>query len=71
MSLSKNTQTLTPQAYLAWEKNQPSNVKHEYVKGDICAMAGAKDAHVTVAGNLFALLRSHVPGLYGRDESSR
>lgn len=26
-------------------------------------MAGASDAHVTIAGNLFALLRSHVRGI--------
>ncbi len=37
-------------------------VKHEYIDGYIYAMAGALDPHVTIAGNLFALLRNHVRG---------
>jgi Uma2 family endonuclease len=39
---------------------EKSDVKHEYIDGEIYAMAGASDPHVTIAGNLFALLRSHV-----------
>ncbi|MEM7772284.1 MAG: Uma2 family endonuclease [Cyanobacteria bacterium P01_A01_bin.37] len=39
-----------------------STTKHEYIDGDAYAMAGASDVHVTIAGNLFALLRSHVRG---------
>ncbi|MGF1496769.1 MAG: Uma2 family endonuclease, partial [Elainellaceae cyanobacterium] len=39
-----------------------SPTKHEYINGSLRAMAGASDAHVTIAGNLFALLRSHVRG---------
>ena len=46
--------------YLAGEESSP--VKHEYVAGEVFAMAGAGEAHVTVAGNLFALLRNHVRG---------
>jgi Uma2 family endonuclease len=46
--------------YLAGEA--VSSVKHEYVAGEVFAMAGASDAHVTVAGNLFAMLRAHVRG---------
>jgi len=46
--------------YLAGEEK--SSVKHEYVGGEVFAMAGAGEAHVTVSGNLFALLRSHVRG---------
>ena len=53
-------QYLTPEDYLQLEAE--SAVKHEYLDGDIYAMAGANDAHVTIAGNLFALLRSHVRG---------
>jgi len=44
--------------YLAGEEAAP--VKHEYVAGEVFAIAGAGEAHVTVAGNLFALLRNHV-----------
>lgn len=51
---------LSPEDYLKGEENSP--IKHEYIDGKIYAMAGASDAHVTIAGNLFALLRSHVRG---------
>ena len=51
---------LTPDEYLHLEEQNP--IKHEYIDGQIYAMAGASDAHVTIAGNLFALLRSHVRG---------
>ncbi|TVP62160.1 MAG: Uma2 family endonuclease [Leptolyngbya sp. LCM1.Bin17] len=53
-------QYLTPEDYLQLEADSP--VKHEYLDGDIYAMAGANDAHVTIALNLAALLRSHVRG---------
>ncbi len=46
--------------YLAGEETAP--IKHQYVAGEVFAMAGAGEAHVTVAGNLFALLRNHVRG---------
>lgn len=52
--------SLTPDEYLALEASSPT--KHEYLDGPIVAMAGATDAHVTIAGNLFAELRSHLRG---------
>jgi Uma2 family endonuclease len=51
---------LSPEEYLQLETHNPS--KHEYFDGEIVAMAGATDAHVTIAGNLFADLRSHLRG---------
>jgi Uma2 family endonuclease len=51
---------ITPEEYLEMEEN--STVKHEYIDGYIYAMAGALDSHVTIAGNIFALLRNHVRG---------
>jgi len=51
---------LTPDDYLQLEAE--SQIKHEYINGDVFAMAGASDTHVTIAGNLFALLRNHVRG---------
>lgn len=51
---------LTPEEYLELETHSP--VKHEYFDGEVVAMAGATDAHVTIAGNLFAELRSHLRG---------
>ena len=50
----------TADEYLAFE--QESGEKHEYIHGEIYAMAGASDAHVTVSGNIFAALKSHLRG---------
>ena len=47
-------------AYLAWEAGQPE--KHEYLDGEVFAMAGASESHVTLAGNLFMALRNHLRG---------
>ena len=51
---------LTPDEYLQFEETSSS--KHEYIDGEVYAMAGATDAHVTIAGNIFALLLSHLRG---------
>jgi len=39
-----------------------SEVKHEYINGDVYAMAGAKRAHNIVSGNMFAVLHHHLRG---------
>jgi len=54
----KTSQILTPEAYLAGEKD--NKIKHEYINGEVFAMVGAKDSHVTVSLNLASLLRNHV-----------
>lgn len=51
---------LTPEQYLQLEA--ASDIKHEYIAGQIYAMAGATDTHVTIAGNIFALLLTHLRG---------
>ncbi len=51
---------LTPDEYLELEAQ--AAFKHEYIDGEAYAMAGASDAHVTISGNLFAVLRNHVRG---------
>ena len=51
---------LTTDQYRIMEEQSP--IKHEYIDGQIYAMAGASDPHVTIDGNLFALLRSHIRG---------
>lgn len=51
---------LTPEAYL--EAEQTSPVKHEYVRGELFAMSGARKAHATLALNLAAGLRAHLRG---------
>lgn len=51
---------LSAEDFLAWEALQPT--KHEFVDGDIFAMAGAEDNHVTVTMNLAMALRQHLRG---------
>lgn len=53
-------QFISPEEYLQLEAQ--SVIKHEYRDGEIYAMPGANDAHVTIAGNIFALLRGHMRG---------
>jgi Uma2 family endonuclease len=50
----------TADDYLAWEREQ--DIKHEYLRGEVYAMAGARDAHVTVSLNVASLLRAHLRG---------
>ncbi|KQR43067.1 Uma2 family endonuclease [Acidovorax sp. Leaf160] len=51
---------LTADDYLAWEATQEE--RHEYLDGEVFAMAGAEDRHVMVAGNLYMALRNHLRG---------
>lgn len=60
MPLATETAHFSPEAYLEWEKL--SEIKHEYLNGEVFAITGAKDAHVTVCGNLFVQLHSHLRG---------
>jgi Uma2 family endonuclease len=46
--------------YLVWEAQQPE--RSEYVRGEVFAMAGGEDRHMSVAGNLFAALRTELRG---------
>ena len=50
----------TAEAYLAWDATQTT--RHEYIGGEVFAMAGAGDAHVTLAGNVYVVLRRHLEG---------
>jgi Uma2 family endonuclease len=59
--IAQSTQAyLSPEEYLQAEKQ--SLHKHEYVDGQVHAMAGASDGHVTICLNVASLLRSHVRG---------
>ena len=53
-------QLLTPEQYL--ELEEKSDIKHEYIDGEIYAMAGTTDAHNTIVGNLFSLIRDRLRG---------
>lgn len=50
----------SPETYLAWEAEQPE--KHEYVDGEVFAMAGAGESHVTISLNVAMALRQHLKG---------
>lgn len=60
MVANRSENYISPEEYLQAEEISP--VKHEYIDGQVYAMAGANDAHVTLTGNLFTMLRNHVRG---------
>ncbi len=60
MTVSKSHAYFTPEDYLAIERISP--IKHEYLQGQMVAMAGASKAHVIITGNLSALLVNHLRG---------
>lgn len=60
MTLSQSHSYLSPEEYLENEKSSP--IKHEYIQGQVYAMSGASDAHVTITANLVTLLRNHIRG---------
>ena len=51
---------MTGEEYLAWEAEQEG--KHEFLAGEIFAMVGASDRHVTIAGNVYAAIRERLRG---------
>jgi Uma2 family endonuclease len=46
--------------FLAWDATQAT--RHEFVRGEVFAMAGAGERHVTVALNVAIALRQHLAG---------
>ncbi len=64
--MSAATQPVPPKVkwsvsdYLQAEKN--SDVRHEYIGGDLYAMAGASEEHNIISGNIFASIRAHLRG---------
>ena len=51
---------ISPEAYVRLECD--GEVRHEFVEGQIYAMAGASDDHGRIAGNIFAELRAQLQG---------
>jgi Uma2 family endonuclease len=49
---------LSPEEYLTQEEK--NLVKHEYINGEIYEIPGASSAHVTIAGNMFFVLKNHL-----------
>lgn len=60
MGLPVRGMVMTAAEFLAWEALQDE--RHDFVNGEIFAMAGAEDRHVTVSGNLYLALRRHLAG---------
>ena len=63
MSTPQTVLSMTADEFLEWEQTQSE--KYEFVDGfvyPVYAMVGARDAHVTVAGNVFAGLLAHLRG---------
>lgn len=60
MSTVAENINISSEEYLENEKT--AEFKHEYLKGEILAMVGASDNHVTIAGNLFLLLKQQLKG---------
>ena len=51
---------ISPEEYLAGEEISP--IKHEYIRGEVYAMAGALDPHVAIALNIASALKNHLRG---------
>ena len=51
---------MSGEEYLAWEAEQEG--KHEFLAGEIFAMVGASDRHVTISLNLAAAIRNQLRG---------
>ena len=59
-ALAKSADWISPEEYLEGEK--VAEVRHEYVDGQVYAMAGTTKAHGRIAGNLFRRLGNHLDG---------
>lgn len=60
MGLAAKQTRLSESDYLDWEARQAQ--RHEYVAGEVYAMAGAEDRHITVCLNLAIALRRSLSG---------
>ena len=64
MSAVRKLELVSVEDYLAGELESP--IKHEYLGGYIYAMAGARNAHNIIAGNIFAVLHFRLRGRLDR-----
>lgn len=51
---------LTADEFLAWDQGQ--RIRHEFLDGEVYAMAGGEDRHATVSLNAAMALRQHLSG---------
>ena len=60
MGLAKTKSKISVTEYLAGESVSP--IKHEYIDGEVYAMAGTSRRHNRIGGKLFARLENHLTG---------
>ena len=60
MSVVRQPPPMSFEAYLAWEAEQSE--RHEFLRGEVFAMTGARATHNTIAGNIFAALKDGLRG---------
>ncbi len=60
MSQPDRIERLSVEQYLQLEER--SDVRHEFIDGQIFVMTGTTDSHNVICGNFFALLHSHLRG---------
>lgn len=58
MSQRKQKTYISVAEYLAGERE--GDVRHEYIEGEVYALAGASDRHNRIAGNIYARLLAHL-----------
>ena len=58
MVISQNNFYISPEEYLEGERVSP--IKHEYRRGHVYAMTGAKKPHIIIGSNLVRLLGNHL-----------
>jgi Uma2 family endonuclease len=58
MVIGKNNFYISPEYYLEGERVSP--IKHEYRRGHVYAMNGAKKPHIIIGSNLVRLLGNHL-----------
>ncbi|MEG3924131.1 MULTISPECIES: Uma2 family endonuclease [unclassified Microcoleus] len=58
MVISQNNFYISPEEYLEGERVSP--IKHEYRRGQVYAMTGAKKPHIVISVNLASLLNNHL-----------
>lgn len=60
MGVPQQTSAFGIDEFMAWEAGESE--RHEYLNGEVFAMTGARDAHNTIAGNIFTILRAALRG---------
>ena len=56
----KSDYYMSPEEYLEFEHH--SDIKHEYLDGEVYAMAGTGGVHNIISGNLYMSLRNNLQG---------